>query len=116
MSKESTLGVKLIIVEDGKEITWYEEHGLDLINIPGAWAMLRSEPKEGEKKGYGENRGNVALDWLHKNCGPEQMNVDTVPRVIIDSLLKYADNQELAKWFGTTLLKLLQEKFGEGQE
>lgn len=117
MSRDDTYGVKLVLiqVQDGEEITCYEEHGLKLINIPGAWATLRANPKDGEQKGYGRARGEVTLDWLYRNYGPPQMKVETIPCVVIESLLKYADNRELTKLFGETLLKLLQEKFGKGE-
>ena len=115
MSKDSTYGVKLVLIRDGEETKWYEEHGLELINIPGAWATLRANPKDGEQKGYGRDKGEVALDWLYRNYCPRQMQMETIPGVVIESLLKYADNRELTILFGETLLKLLQEKFGKGE-
>lgn len=68
MSKKDVLKVKLVVTEKGEETVMLEQE-LDLINIPGMWAMLRSNPKDGEKKGYGRNRLEVILDWLYKNYG-----------------------------------------------
>ncbi|MFA5986431.1 MAG: hypothetical protein WC819_03725 [Parcubacteria group bacterium] len=103
----------LLITNSDGSIFWDLQEDLDLINIPGAWAILRKNPRDGEKKGYGEDRGKVIIDWLYKNHGPKQMCVESVPRAVVESCLKYADNQELSKLFGRTLLQLLQEKFGK---
>ena len=110
----STLKVKLVVTENGNEITYLDEE-LKLINIPFAWSILRLNSADGEKKGHGQDRKEVIIDWLHKNHGPQQMMMETVPRVIVDSLLGCADNRELSKLFGKTLLKLLQEKFGKDE-